>query len=216
MIGQLLDLIGRKYPLTPVDVGEYAALRANRMKFSISAYKAQGLGHVSVMRAKGFFGMMNMDTLMVTPVHRDLPLYSYDRIHAFGNDTLIVELYRTLLGAGYDDSALQEVKQKYAFLPSRDPGQHWYDDIKLSESLSLKGKKKETPHLDALALAHLQAYLCAPCLDVEDVEAKRQACETYAEGLLTHGGPSTDVFMKALGEEQTRMLFTHILFGTAL
>ena len=48
------------------------------MTFTIKAYKAEGLGHVSVMRAKGFFGLMKMDTLIVNPTYVDLPLYSYN------------------------------------------------------------------------------------------------------------------------------------------
>ena len=54
----------------------------------------------------------------------DWPLYSYDRIFAMGNDTLIVELYDTLAGA-YSEDALQVVKGEYADLAERDPGEHW-------------------------------------------------------------------------------------------
>jgi hypothetical protein len=34
------------------------------------------------------------------------------------------------------------------------------------------------------------------------------------EGLLTNGGPSTDVFKKSLGLDKTAVLFRNILFGT--
>ena len=54
------------------------------MRFFVKAYRADGLGHVSVMRAKGFFGLMKMDTLIIVPKEKDLPLYSYDRIYAMG------------------------------------------------------------------------------------------------------------------------------------
>jgi hypothetical protein len=36
----------------------------------------------------------------------------------------------------------------------------------------------------------------------------------YVEGLLKNGGPSTDVFKKALGVEKTAELFRKILFAT--
>ncbi len=215
MTDKLLNLIAEKYPLTELPVGEMASMKASGMKFSIKAYRAEGLGHVSVMRAKGFFGLMKMDTLIINPTAKDLPLYSYDRIYAMGNDTLIVELYDTML-VNTDMGALNEVKAKYNSLPERDPGVHWYDEIKLAESISKKGKKACTAAFDELTIEHLHAYLNVAVNAVEDTEAKRGKASYYVEGLLEKGGPSTDVFKKSIGEEKTATIFRKVLFGTAL
>ena len=212
MTGALLHSIQEKYPLTEIDAGDFSKLKANGMTFTVQAFHAEGLGHVSVMRAKGFFGLMKMDTLIINPTEIDLPLYSYDRIFAMGIDTLIVELYNTLGGA-YDADALARVKTGYADLPERDPGVHWYDSIKLPESISKKGKKTHTPQLDQLTKEHFAAYLASDAAPVSDQETKRQKASFYVEGLLKNGGPSTDVFKKALGEEKTAALFREILFG---
>lgn len=212
MTRKLLGLIGEKYELSALDIGEFAALKVNKMKFSLSAYSAKGLGHVSVMQAKGFFGLMKMDTVMIVPEAVDLPLYSYDRIYAMGNDTLIVELYDTLTSVT-DLSALDLAKQRHAELPERDPGTHWYDDIKLGQSISKKGKKAHTSALDALATEHLAAYLSAPAGITADTEKKRELTLSYVNGLLEQGGPSTDVFKKELGQETTERLFKKVLFG---
>lgn len=213
MTNKLLDLIKAKYPISELDVGEFATLKANGMKFSVSAYKAEGLGHVSVMTAKGFFGLMRMDTLIVNPTEKDLPLYSYDRIFAMGNDTLIVELYDTMLEK-YDDAALELAKSKYATIPERDPGEHWYDNIKLSSSISKKGKREHTPALDKLTLEHFEVYVAFDAATVENSAAKKEKASVYVNGLLEKGGPSTDVFKKNLGIEKTTKLFKEILFGT--
>ena len=213
MTNKILDLIKTKYPLSPIDAGDMATLKASGMKFSVEAYKAEGLGHVSVMRAKGFFGLMKMDTLIINPTEIDLPLYSYDRIFAMGNDTLIVELYDTLVGP-FDTSSLADAKNAFSDLPERDPGVHWYDSIKLHESISKKGKKTHTPRMDQLTLAHFDAYLNGPAITVADRAAKQAKASYYVDGLLSRGGPSTDVFKKALGEETTAKLFETILFGT--
>lgn len=213
MTDKLLGMIGASYALTELDVGEMKALKANGVTFAVSAYRAEGLGHVSVMRAKGFFGMMKMDTLIVNPTALDLPLYSYDRIYAMGNDTLIVELYDTLLES-LDTSMLAQTKDAFADLADRDAGEHWYDGIKLPESISKKGKKEVTARFDALAILHLHAYLTAPAAPVTDATAKRKKTSYYVEGLLTNGGPSTDVFKKVLGENKTATLFRDVLFGT--
>ena len=82
MTNTLLEKIAEKYPLTELPVGDMATLKVKGMQFCIRAFRAEGLGHVSVMQAKGFFGLMKMDTLIVNPFQVDLPLYSYDRIFA--------------------------------------------------------------------------------------------------------------------------------------
>ena len=215
MTDKLLDLIKEKYKLCKLDVGEFSTLKASGMKFSVEAYCAEGLGHVSVMKAKGFFGLMKMDTLMIVPTDVDLPIYSYDRIHALGNDTLIVELYDTVVDK-YDDRALSAIKEEFSSIPERDPGEHWYDSIKLPESISKKGKKAQERDFDTLAIEHFCAYLGANASAVLDVEKKRELSSRYVNGLLSQGGPSTDVFKRELGEENTAKLFRKVLFGTDL
>ena len=212
MTERLLHLIRQRYPMRALDTGEFSALKVNGMTFSIQAYAVEGLGHLSVMRAKGFFALMRMDTLMLVPKDKDLPLYSYDRIFAAGNDTLIVELYDTTLET-FDQAAMQAIAGEYADLAERDPGEHWYDSIKLSASISKKAKKKQTPRADALTLAHFDAYINAKMPMVSDPSAKNEKTLTYVNGLLTQGGPSTDVFKKVLGEEKTSKLFYRVLFG---
>ncbi len=215
MTNKLLELIKTRFPLTELSVGEFSNLKANGMKFTIQAYNAEGLGHVSVMRAKGFFGLMKMDTLIINPTQLDLPLYSYDRIYAMGNDTLIVELYDTLLGNSPVES-LEDIKASYPDLLERDAGEHWYDSIKLKESISKKGKKAQTPKFDELTMKYLARYLSVECSPVSDLKPKKEQASYYVEGLLNHGGPSTDVFKKSLGEEKTAKLFREVLFGTTL
>ena len=210
MTEKLLCIIGERYPMTPIPDSCVECLRASGMKFNIRAYHAEGLGHVSVMSAKGFFGLMKMDTLIVNPTEVDLPLYSYDRIFAMGNDTLIVELYDTLSRGGF---SMEDVKAKYTSLTERDPGEHWYDSIKLDESISKKGKKADTPALSRLTTEHLVAYLDA-ARPTDAPNVKREKARVYVEGLLSKGGPSTDAFKKAIGDERTADLFRNILFGT--
>ncbi len=214
MLDKMLSAIAEKFPVTEIDAGDMSKAKASGMTFNIKAYYAKGLGHVSLMSAKGFFGLMKMDTLIINPTEKDLPLYSYDRIHAMGNDTLIVELYDTLLGQCHMDD-VKSVKNKYAGLPAHPLGEHWYDSIKLPESISVKGKGKISEEFDKYAMEHMMAYLKATS-DAEniDADAKREKASVYVEGLLKNGGPSTDVFKKAIGDDKTAYLFRKILFGT--
>ena len=213
MTNKILDILKTRFTLTLIDAGDMATLKASGMTFKVEAYVAEGLGHVSVMRAKGFFGLMKMDTLIINPTELDLPLYSYDRILAMGNDTLIVELYDTLVG-NYSENGMKAVKEEFASLPERDPGEHWYDSIKLPSSISKKGKKI-TSELDKMTLEHFKSYLSSSDIPVEDTESKKEKAAVYVNGLLEKGGPSTDVFKKQLGIEKTTKLFREILFGIA-
>lgn len=214
LTSDMLLRIGEAFALHLSDPDEMLELKVSGMKFHIRAWQVAGLGHVSAMTASGFFGLMKMDTLIITPTQVDMPLFSYDRVHAMGNDTLIFELYDTLLDH-VDLSTLAGVKEASRKLPDHDLGSHWYDAIKLDVSMAKKGKKKDTPAFDAAAMDYLNAYLtaagsAAPC----DAAPKREKASVYVEGLLTHGGPSTDVFKKGIGEEKTAALFRRILFAT--
>ncbi len=97
MIQKMLRVITAQYHLNAITTGEFQKVKVNGMNFDVWAFHAEGLGHVSAMRAKGFFGLMKMDTLIINPTEKDMPLFSYDRVQAMGNDTLIYELYDTVL-----------------------------------------------------------------------------------------------------------------------
>ncbi len=214
MMNTLLDNITKQFKLNELEAGEFQKLKASGMTFTIRWFYAEGFGNISVMSAKGFFGLMKMDTFIVNPIEKDLPLFSYDRIHAMGNDTLILELYDTILDK-CELSKVTAVKEQYHNLPEHDLGSHWYDDIKLKESASKKGKKSDTQQFDAFTKAYFAAYMDgAKDLPDCDSDKKKEKASVYVEGLLNNGGPSTDVFKKAFGEEKTAKLFRKILFGT--
>ena len=93
----MLLTLAEKYGFSIQDPDQGLDLKVSGMNFHIRSFTAPGLGHVSEMTASGFFGLMKMDTLIITPTEVDMPLFSYDRVLAMGNDTLIFELYDTLL-----------------------------------------------------------------------------------------------------------------------
>ena len=217
MTSKILDLIRENHALSSKSVGEFKTFKAKGMTFTCEAFDAKGLGHVSVMRAKGFFGLMKMDTLVIAPTCVDLPLLSYDRIYAMGNDTLIIELYDTMGEKKVDVSSIRDLKSKFADLPERfgegEEPKHWYDDIRLPETTSKKGKGAHSASFDEYTLAYISQYLNL-LGDNCDVNEKIARTEVYATGLITQGGPATDVFKKEFGEEKTGEIIRGVLFGT--
>lgn len=211
---QMLNQINEKYPLTEKSVGEFTNIKAKGMKFQIKQYEAEGLGNVSMMEAKGFFGLIQMDTLIINPLNIDLPLFSYDRVLAMGNDTLIIELYDTLVEK-QDFTDLSAWKEENHNLPDHELGKHWYDSIKLAESVSKKGKKEHSNSFEQFTRIYFDKYLNnkAANVTVSDISAKNKKASVYVEGLLSNGGPSTDVFKKEFGDVKTGKLFRKVLFG---
>jgi len=215
MTEKLLGMIGEKYKLTEKTEDKFEKAKVGPMKFTIKSYDAEGLGNVSVMKGTAMFGLMKMDTLIVNPFARDMSLFSYDRIYAMGNDTMLLELYETRIDKTTSSGKLAEINAEYASLPDEPAASSWYDDIKYKESVKKKGKKDITPALDSYTEKYFAEYLAlcdaaAPC----DTDEKKKAASVYTEGLLNNGGPSTDQFVKAKGKEFTAELFREMLFGT--
>ena len=161
-------------------------------------------------------GLMKMETLIINPVKADLPLLSMDTVLAMGKLTVFAEIYDTTVG-GFDEKPCLAVKEKLSCYPDRPTTPTWYDNIKLGCSLSKKTGKNALPELEKGLADYLQAYLSiadkTPGLSADLLEQKRLKADAYVTGLLEHGGPSTDVFMKKLGKEKTEKLFREVLFG---
>ena len=218
-MNEAIAKLNAHFPLTKRDAGEYAHFKAAPLTVDLDWYAAEGLGSVSLLRGKAMAGLMRMDTLVIDPFTRDVPLFSYDFISAMGNETMLVEYYDTLLdAAAFDASPLLAAKLAIAALPDHDLGAHWYDGLKLPVSFAKRTRKKALPALNAAFLTALDAYLALaaakPVLSDAARQEKRGKAAAYVNGLLEHGGPSTDSFVKAIGAERTRQLFAGVVFGT--
>ena len=211
MISQLLETITSKYPLISRGSAGFDGIKVKGMTFSISSYDAEGLGHVSTMCANGFFGLMKMDTLIITPLEKDLPIFSYDRIKAMGNDKLYIEMYDTMINAP-SFSELDKIKDKFKDLPAITTNPQWYDDIRLPQTVTYAGKKTESDKFDEMAIEYMKAFISISAPTVTDPEAKQKKTDYYVDGLLNNGGPATDVFLKTIGKDRTTTLFKEVLF----
>lgn len=215
----VLEIAKKYFDVTQLDVpADYAAMKTSKMSTAIEQYSVAGLGNMTFQHAKGMMGLMKMEMMTVTPLERDLPLFSFDIIDVLGNYTLIIELYDVMLDkTDKFEVALSEIKQDYADLPDDDRGEHWYDSIKMASSVSKKGKKKAlAAKCDELFARYMEAYfaIAKDMPEVADKDAKRAASDGYVQGLLDNGGPSTDIFVDMLGKEKTTEYFKKYIFGT--
>ena len=209
---RILKIIDGKHKLKELGSQGFSGLKVKGMTFTMNSYEAEGLGYVSTMVAKGFFGLLRMDTLIINPTVLDLPLFSYDRIHAFGKDKAMIEFYDTMVEKTSLEKLhpIKDKNMKYVFVEEAKPA--WYDDVRLPETVSYQGKKADTPAIDAICLEYYKTFFEIDAPAVTDHDAKAQKIDYYVDGLLNNGGPATDVFVQKFGKEKTSDLFKKVLF----
>lgn len=190
------------------------------MKMTIKGYEVcnkvngEKMGVFSVMSGK-LLNLMNMYTFIFVPTNVDAPLFSYDRIVAMGNDTMLCEAYDTFVQTDRKDAEEHLIVKAPSDLPLYVAGERWYDDIQLKSSLLFKGKAKEHGKtFDGLYKAafdkFIDFFMSAPSCDAEKKYEKNYA---YVNGLLSAGGASTDVFVKKVGKDKTEELYYDLIFG---
>lgn len=197
--------------LVPRDASPWQRFSGKGMAFRLQSYDWNGCACVSHLTMKAFGGIMKMESLICTPYSKNLPLYSYDRISAFGRQSLLLELYNTMLGP-VSLPALDAVKESYRDLKDKKTKPNWYDTLRLSPSTFKAGSKAR---LGQLSQDMTAAYL--DCFDsASDVERqlKTRLNSAYVEGLIGSGGPAIDTISGILGEEETGTLFRRFIFGT--
>ena len=202
---KMISLISKAYALTERESGELSDFEANGMAFHTASYDAEGFGFVSVMTAKDPAGNPVMETVIVNPFEKDVPMLSFDGIYMGENNTFMIELYDTTLEHGFNAESVKAAVPEQAAAEETEET-YWYDDW-----LLFKWAGAEEAHvLDAL-IAYFGETLDMPACDPA---AKKAAAAVYTENLLEHGGVATDMIKMAIGEEKTAVLLREALFGT--
>ena len=208
---RVLQAVKARFGLTERDIGEYADLKGKGMRFSTRVFDAEQAGSLCLMDMKAFFGAMKMQTAVFSPTELDGPILSMDFVEAFGSCTLVLELYDTTLSHP-DFQPLEETKAKYASLPDYDPGEHWFDSIRLPVSAHKKGRKLQN-EMQQMAREYTELYFelltqCPPCA----ADEKKAKNAEFADGLLQNGGPAVNQFRKMLGDEKTTAFIRTCMF----
>lgn len=202
------------FPLEERNAGEFSRFELAGMTFRTRCWDARGLGNVSFMAAELPASTMEMNSIIVNPFEVDAPLLSLDRVKVQDKDSLYMELYDTCLDPDRKEERFLEVKDKYSGLADLPQQKNWYDDIRYSSSM-LKGVSDEESNvLDDCIREYFDAYTAllkesSPC----DPERKKEKARAYSNGLLEHGGPAVNNFLKVWGKEKAEDFFGRVLFG---
>lgn len=213
-----VEKVGAAYPIKELDCGEYSTVKLyGVMKFRVRQYAVEDIGNLAVMTVN--MGLMQMATVVLTPVEKDMPLVSMDYIYALNNRTAYLEVYDLVLepDGEYRDllGELAAIKESFGSLETVTPASAWYDSLKTQCFYKKASAKDDMTLIDMLdkALEPILAYgKELPRLDADRRAEKAALQKTYSNGLIEHGGVSTDAFVKALGTEKTRDFFDRVLF----
>ena len=210
-----LSLLERSYTLKKEDPGADAHLSAKGMVFDTEAWELPGLGHFCLMRMKAFFGLMKMDTAVLTVNGKDVPLLNLDWVRAFGKETQIAELYDTQLTPYPAEklAAYEALRVRDDELPSPPSKAHWYDAIlypcsyhKAGKGVSERFARAARDYLETFLRQLAEAPAC-------DAAAKAEKNRAFAERLFAEGGPAVDQVTKLFGRETARRLILRWMYG---
>ena len=207
----MIELFASRGNLVSKDVSPWQTFSGRGMKFRLQSYDWNGCACVSHLNMRAFLGLMTMETVICTPYAKDVPLFSFDSISAFGKKSLLMEVYDTQV-APIDLKRMDAVKEAYKDLKNKQPKPAWYDHLRLSPSTFKEG---DDVRLSKLAGEMTTAYLelFATARDVER-SAKVEKSRAYVEGLISNGGPAINAVRKMLGDAAAETLFRRHLFGT--
>ena len=212
MTEKILEKLNSLFRLTACGAEEFEKFEMGGMNFTAKGWDAEGLGRISLMEATG--GPMRMEALIINPTAADAPLFNLDLIELPGKQMLYMEQYDTLLEAARDEEPFKKVLEGFTDIPDIPSGSNWYDDVRYgccAVKAAAEGMEERLAQLiNEYSDLYLRQLQSAPACDAA---AKKVKADAYRDGLLAHGGPATDGFLKAWGQERTRELFEKVLFG---
>lgn len=212
----ILKQLSQHYTLHWIDIGDDARLSKSGFVFDISVYEIEDIGHLCMMNMKAMFGLMRMETVILSVTQKDVPLLNIDWVKVPGKQTLIGELYNTQLEPWPNESqaAFLQISERDYDLPDYESGsEHWYDSLlyPCSYHKARRGiaSRLERSSYDFIRLFVSQLEKASTC----DYEAKKAKIEAFAQNLSANGGSAVKLFKKLFGEETAKRVVIHHMYG---
>ena len=212
MIQRMLEEIKSKYACKTQDTGVFENVYIDGAKFHICAYNMKGLGRVATVQMKRLIGLWEMQSLIITPHEKDMPIYYYNCHREKGKYMYRVEMFDTQMDP-VEVSLLEAVVEKHAQLEDVPQNERWYDTMKLSANAVKTAKKKEA--LSDMAWEHFSAYmqLLEEAKECKPVEKKKKA-KAFVDKLCKESGIAIiEIFIGNYGDKVTEKLANEVLFG---
>ena len=174
------------FSLVKNDIGSDAKLSAKGTTMETESYEISGFGHFCILRMHAMMGLMKMETAILAPFEKELPLMNLDWVQAMGKETQIIEYYDDR-EADFERTLMQSFKD------------------------SGKGK---TEAFHRKVSAELEAFLeKTVAAQPADPAKKAERVRRFAENLFASDGPAVHQVVKLFGEKTAHRLVVKHMYG---
>lgn len=214
MIQKMIEELKSRYACKTQEIGIFEKVHIDGAVFRIHAYEMKGLGRVATVEMKRLIGLWEMQSLIITPYEKDMPIYYYNRHREKGKYIYRVELFDTQMNP-VDTTVLAEVLAKYTNITEEHQNERWYDTIKLPGSAVKSVEKKQKEELSPMIWEHFSTYMqllesaheCKP-------SEKRKKTRVFVDELCEKSGIAIiEIFLANYGKQVTKKLANEVLFG---
>lgn len=215
MIQKMVEEIKSRYACKTQDTGVFEKVYIEGAVFRMHAYNMRGLGRVATVEMKRLIGLWEMQSLIITPFEKDMPVYYYNRHREKGRYIYRMELFDTQMNA-VDTKVLEEVLTKYSSITDEPQNERWYDTIKLSGSAVKSVEKKQKEELSPMIWEHFSAYmqLLESAHECKPSEKKKKTRVFVNELCEKSGIAIIEIFLSNYGKQVVEKLANEVLFGT--
>ena len=177
------------------------------MKFSVSCYEIEDIGHLMIMNTNGMGGAMKLQTLSFTPnTGKDIPYLLIDSMVMKKKALAYVEYYNCTQ-KNLNIEGLGKVKEKYKNVPDYAEKDAWYIKERTQDSLIKGGENADENLLYDMVRESIDAYLAA----AKEAPADKEnliGLKAFQNRMLKEGNPSEGTMVKVLGKEGYEEFYT--------
>lgn len=217
-----LDLIRKNYEVKELDTKEFEYITIQNMNYSVKQYEIKNVGNLLVMKCEESDNIQ-MDSFVITPYYKNIPLFSTDYIYVKEKRTFLNEIYSLV---SYKDdfyakyvNEFSKLRDKYKYLNDMPMKKCWYDDLR-PVCIAKNTEVDKDDEIINIFIKNLKLFIKmekeTPILNEEQYKEKWIKTQEYTNGLIDNGGVSTDVFKAVLGVDKTREFFNRVFFAPEL
>lgn len=206
----VIDKLSSKYTLEKRDMSDLSHIKSAVSTFDCDAYTIKGIGNLFFINMNSIFSLMKMESMVITPIYKDLSFGNFDIVDVMNRQTMIFEIFQSSINKN-DFSSYKTISDKYSYLNNYELSASWYDELKLI-SLSKKGKNIRS---DGMKMLEECVDLYIELLDKAencDPEMKKQEIRKYVDRLLNEGGVAVDAMKKMIGKDKTEILVRKYMY----
>ena len=208
-------LLSKHFEITPADIGEDARLTYKGITLNTEAFQVEGVGKLCIMDLKAGFGIIRMETVVLTPINKDEPLFNLDWMKIMGKEIQICELYDTCAQPCSEDIIMQweKVTCRDADIKDSSWERYTYHDYLLPCTYHKSGRgagKRFTCTAYNSLQTLVDRLLAAPECSADE---RSERVHAFAEKLFEANGPAVDTIKKNFGEETARRIIFDYMYA---